>query len=79
MQRNLQPLMRSPISRQQDPLMIPVTSSGHPAPSISSLASNQSSLASAVSGNSSTPAPVPDITATVSISVHSEKSDGPFR
>ncbi|KAB1262967.1 E3 ubiquitin-protein ligase RBBP6 [Camelus dromedarius] len=80
-QRNLQPLMRSPISRQQDPLMIPVTSSStHPAPSISSLTSNQSSLAPPVPGNpSSAPAPVPDITATVSISVHSEKSDGPFR
>ncbi|XP_007652789.1 E3 ubiquitin-protein ligase RBBP6 isoform X5 [Cricetulus griseus] len=80
-QRNLQPLMRSPISRQQDPLMIPVTSSSaHPSPSISSLTSNPSSLAPSVPGNpSSAPAPVPDITATVSISVHSEKSDGPFR
>lgn len=79
-QRDLQPLMRSPISRQQDPPMTPVTSSsGHPAPSISSLTSNQSPLAPAVPGNSSTPVPVPDITATVSISVHWEKADGPFR
>lgn len=80
-QRNLQPLMRSPISRQQDPLRIPVTSSsGHPAPSISSsLTSSQSSLAPAVPGNSSSPVPVPDITATVSTSVHWEKSGGPLR
>lgn len=80
-QRNLQPLMRSPMPRQQDPLMIPATSSSaRPAPSLASLTASQSPLAPAGPGNaSSAPAPVPDITATVSISVHSEKSDGPFR
>lgn len=79
-QRNLQPLLRSPRSRQQDPPRIPVTSSsGHPAPSTSSFTSNQSSLAPAVPGNSSAPVPVPDRTATVSTSVHWEKSDGPLR
>lgn len=80
-QQNQQPLRRPPISRQQDPLRIPVTSSSaHPTPSPSSLTPKASSSAPSVPGNpSSVPAPVPDTTARVSLSVHSEKSDGPFR
>ena len=79
-QRNLQPSMRSLLSRQQDPLIPVTSSSAHPTPSIASLTSNPSSLAPSGSGNaSSAPAPVPDITtATESASVHSEKVDGPF-
>ncbi|XP_056677020.1 E3 ubiquitin-protein ligase RBBP6-like [Monodelphis domestica] len=80
-QLNLQTVMRPPMSRQQDPLMIPVTStSTHAATSISSsMTPNQSSLSSAIPINQpSTPASVPDVTATVSISVHSEKPDGSF-
>ncbi|XP_044539724.1 E3 ubiquitin-protein ligase RBBP6-like [Gracilinanus agilis] len=71
-QRNLQPVMRLPISRQQDPLMIPVKSASiHAATSISSsMTPNQSSSAVPIN-QLSTPAPVPDITAT-------EKPDGPF-
>ncbi|XP_056677006.1 E3 ubiquitin-protein ligase RBBP6-like [Monodelphis domestica] len=74
------PLMRPPISRQQDPLMIPVTSASTHAATASvssSMTPNQSSLSSAAPINQpSTPASVPDRTATVSIS---EKPDGPFR
>lgn len=78
-QGNLQPRMRSAISRQQDPLVPVTSSSAQPTPSISSLTSNPSPLAPSVSGNaSSAPAPGPDITAPVSASVHSEKLDGAF-
>ncbi|KAL6074144.1 hypothetical protein STEG23_025627 [Scotinomys teguina] len=80
-QKTPQPLMKSPVWRHQDPLMIPVTSSSaHPTPSVASLTSDPSPSAARVPGNaSSAPAPVPDATATGSILVHSEKSDGPLR
>ncbi|KAL6074147.1 hypothetical protein STEG23_025630 [Scotinomys teguina] len=80
-QKTPQPLMKSPLWRQQDPLMIPVTSSSaQTTPSVASLTSDPSPSAARVPGNaSSAPAPVPDATATGSILVHSEKSDGPLR
>ncbi|XP_051052009.1 E3 ubiquitin-protein ligase RBBP6-like [Phodopus roborovskii] len=82
-QRTPQPLMRSPISRQQDPSMTPgpSSSSRRPTPSIaSSFPSNPSCLAPPVPGNPSpAPAPGPEGTAAASVSVHWEKSEGPVR
>lgn len=81
-QRTLEPRMRPPISRQQDPLRIPVTSAPtHAATSISSpVTPDQSSLSSAGPVDQpSTPAPVPDVPATVPVSVCLEKTDGPSR
>ncbi|XP_044539592.1 E3 ubiquitin-protein ligase RBBP6-like [Gracilinanus agilis] len=81
-QRDLQPVRRLLISRQQDPLIIPGTpsasasaSASAPAatPRASSTTPNQPSLSSAGPRNQpSTPAPDPDRTAT-------EKPDGPLR
>ncbi|XP_052614261.1 E3 ubiquitin-protein ligase RBBP6-like [Peromyscus californicus insignis] len=80
-QRSRQPLVGTRVGRQQDPLRIPVTSSSAlPAPSVSLLISSPPPLAPSLPGTaSSVPAPVPDLTATVSVAVHSEKSDGPLR
>ncbi|KAL6039215.1 hypothetical protein STEG23_005633 [Scotinomys teguina] len=80
-QKNPQPLMKSPVWRQQDPLMIPVmSSSAHATPSVASLTSDSSPWAPRVPGNaSSAPSLAPDATSTGSIPVHSEKSDDPFQ
>ncbi|XP_056676824.1 E3 ubiquitin-protein ligase RBBP6-like [Monodelphis domestica] len=79
-QRNLLPLTRPPLSRQQDPLKIPVTSaSTHAATASGSSSMSPNKSSAAPIKKPSTPAPVADGTATVSISVQAEKPDGPSR
>ncbi|NXT44964.1 RBBP6 ligase, partial [Pelecanoides urinatrix] len=74
----LQPLLRQTITRQQDPLMIPLASlASHSAAALSSLAPGQSSVAAGLPVNLSSVV-VSDVPPAVSLPLRAEKPDGPF-
>lgn len=75
--RNMPSMPRAAVSRQQDPLMVPPSSApGHGA---ASLALPLVSGTAPLSVNPSAAAPAGEVPAPVSMAVHSDKPEGPFR